>query len=767
MLSLRWRFFVAFLGISAFAVLAAAVAMWGFLELGRVVARITEERAPAALASLELSRQAERIAAAAPALLAAPNEPARREVTAGIRAQLDRLEALSADLPGTAADPDIVGAIEPAVSELSRNLDALDALVAERLEAAGRKDDLLRRLSTAIIGAQRLVAPGILVLDSQLATARRGTGAGLDEEVAALIPLQKAQLEIAAVNDNLLRASDASTPADLPLLGFPLRRSFDALHGLSAELEPQLKARFEGQVRELEALADGSGSVLDIRRQELDALARGERLLAENVSLSAGLTGAVDRLVAAAKADIEKAANDAARVRRTSTSVLVAAVLASLLSSALIVWLYVDRNLVRRLQALGQSMLAIAGGNLRAPVPAAGPDELGRMAEALAGFRDTALEVEEQRLRERQVVLDTIDYGVLILDSDLRVRMHNRAFTNLWQLPDERLRGGPKFEDVLRGYRQGLHGVAATDWESYVERRVAELLEGSTAPQEWRRPDGRVLQYEVTALPDGGRMLTYFDLTDLKRVEAELRAAKEQAELASRHKSQFLANMSHELRTPLNAILGFTELMQDGIYGELPGRAGEVLGRVQANGRHLLRLINDVLDLSKIEAGQLELSLGEYTPADIVRAVISAAEPLAAEKKLALRVELPATLPRAQGDARRLTQVLLNLVGNAIKFTDQGEVAIEASETAGWLTLSVADTGPGIPPAEQGRIFEEFHQVDSSSTRSKGGSGLGLAITKRIVEMHGGRISVESEPGRGSRFSLTIPTRAGEEVLAA
>jgi len=230
-----------------------------------------------------------------------------------------------------------------------------------------------------------------------------------------------------------------------------------------------------------------------------------------------------------------------------------------------------------------------------------------------------------------------------------------------------------------------------------------------------------------------------------------------QVEEASKHKSQFLANMSHELRTPLNAILGYTELILDSIYGEMPGKARAVLERLQANGKHLLGLINDVLDLSKIEAGQLTLSLDDYSLKDVVHGVISAVEPLAAEKRLAFKAEVAPNLPTGHGDGRRLSQVLLNLVGNAIKFTDKGEVAIRAEAANGAFTVAVCDTGPGIAAADQAKIFEEFQQADSSITRKKGGTGLGLSIAKRIIEMHGGRIWVESATGKGSTFYFTLP----------
>jgi signal transduction histidine kinase len=247
----------------------------------------------------------------------------------------------------------------------------------------------------------------------------------------------------------------------------------------------------------------------------------------------------------------------------------------------------------------------------------------------------------------------------------------------------------------------------------------------------------------------------------------EIEETGRQLAVASRHKSEFLANMSHELRTPLNAILGYTELIQDNIYGRVPDTIREILDRVQSSGRHLLGLINAVLDLSKIEAGQLTLSIVDYSMKEVVQTVVMATEALVAEKKLALRISISEHLPRGEGDERRITQVLLNLVGNAIKFTVAGEIAVHANAADGAFHVSVSDTGPGIAADDQQRIFEEFQQVDSSSTREKGGTGLGLSISKKIIELHGGRIWMESELGRGSTFRFTLPVRSGSRRVPA
>jgi len=254
---------------------------------------------------------------------------------------------------------------------------------------------------------------------------------------------------------------------------------------------------------------------------------------------------------------------------------------------------------------------------------------------------------------------------------------------------------------------------------------------------------------------------------DNVRMFDEIRDKSRQLEVASQHKSQFLANMSHELRTPLNAILGYTELMADGAYGEPSEKMLGILKRLEANGRHLLGLINDVLDLSKIEAGQLVLELSDYCVQDIAQTVRSTLEPLASDKKLAFKLELAPDLPPGHGDGRRLTQVLINLVGNAIKFTDAGEVAIKAEANNGSFYVSVRDTGPGISAADQSKLFQEFQQADNAITKKKGGTGLGLAISKRIIEMHGGKIWVESQPGQGSTFTFRLPVIVEHQVAAA
>jgi signal transduction histidine kinase len=378
------------------------------------------------------------------------------------------------------------------------------------------------------------------------------------------------------------------------------------------------------------------------------------------------------------------------------------------------------------------------------------------------------VEVEEQNLRERQVVLDTIEYGVLILDPKLRVRMHNRAFRDLWGVPREAVHPRLPMASLLEALRtSGIHGVPDAEWPSYVEQRLNEIRTACLPPREWHRPDGRVLQYEVVALPDGGCMLTYFDLTELKRVEAELRSAKEQAEFASRAKSDFLASMSHELRTPLNAIIGITEMLKEDAETDGDKHLEEPLGRVLRAGKLLLQLINEVLDLAKIEAGKLELQPEEIDLRTLLDDVLETAKPLAERHANRLKLEAEPDLGRAVVDPMRLRQILLNLLSNACKFTERGEVALTAWRAEEGVEFAVRDTGIGIDPEQLPRLFQEFHQAGVAKHRKYGGTGLGLAISRRLIRLMGGDIAVTSELGRGSVFTVTLPVQAPARAAAA
>jgi signal transduction histidine kinase len=246
---------------------------------------------------------------------------------------------------------------------------------------------------------------------------------------------------------------------------------------------------------------------------------------------------------------------------------------------------------------------------------------------------------------------------------------------------------------------------------------------------------------------------------ELQRALAELSRKGRQLEVASEHKSEFLANMSHELRTPLNAIIGFSQVLRQGLFGPVNAKQEEYLDDILSSGNHLLSLINDVLDLSKVEAGQVELEVASFSVREALeRGVVMVREP-ATKHGVRLSLELAPGVDLVEGDERRLRQVIFNLLSNAVKFTPEGgEVVLATASRDHEVLISVTDTGPGIPLEDHERIFEEFQQTDVG-VRQREGTGLGLALSKRLVELHGGRIWVESEPGHGSRFVFTLPAK--------
>ncbi len=384
-----------------------------------------------------------------------------------------------------------------------------------------------------------------------------------------------------------------------------------------------------------------------------------------------------------------------------------------------------------------------------------------KQAEAdLQAAKDEA----EKARTQLQEAIEAISEGFVVFDKDRRLVLCNSTYRQYYadavgqEIADMVVPGADQMDFLAAAFEAGMFPDIEGTTEDYIAQRRRRQHELRRAV-EIHFSSGLWVQVNERPTHGGDFAAVYTDITERKRAEADLQTAKDEAERANRAKSQFLANMSHELRTPLNAILGYIELIQDSIYGEVPEKVREVIGRIDHNGRHLLDQINDVLDLSKIEAGELKISLNDYSMQDIVNGVISNVGSLAAEKNLTLNASVAPDLPTGLGDDRRISQVLLNLVGNAIKFSDEGEVSVRVSASDGEFQVAVTDTGIGISEADQAEILNEFYQADSSSTRAHGGTGLGLAIAKRMVELHGGRLWIESALDEGSTFFFSLPIR--------
>ena len=529
----------------------------------------------------------------------------------------------------------------------------------------------------------------------------------------------------------------------------------------------------------------------------------------------------------------------------------------------------------------------------------------------------------KQREEDLSVVLDTIEYGICFMGPDLRARITNRAFRELWSFPDRFFDSRPTLSEMISYNRHsGIYGVPDDQWEDHLHRQVAAVRAGAIAPNEWALANGKTLQSQCVVLANGGRMLTFFDVSEMKQRERELNrlidelgvardgalearvqltealeaisegfvvfdgedrlvlcnsnyrqyfadavgeevarlvvpdadretilkaayerrmfpdmqgtteeflawwrdnlltsveirfrgdrifkieerlshdagivgvftditeiknreaeladlvdrltVARDQAMEATRTKSQFVANMSHELRTPLNAIIGITEMLEEDARDDGQDEYIEPLERVSKAGRYLLRLINDVLDLSKVEADRIELHIEDVDVTGLVGELADLTQPLADKNGNRLTVRCPDDFGSIRVDMTRVRQILFNLLSNACKFTERGEISLTVGRhTANgrdWVQFQVTDTGIGMTPEQQTKVFEMFAQADSSTTRKYGGTGLGLAISRRLSRMMGGDIELTSEPGVGSTFTARLPITADDVEPAA
>jgi len=788
----RGRLLLSFVGISGFAVLATVAAMYSFLLVQTLLDKVTEQRVPTALAAQELSSRVERILAQTPTLLAASTPPERSQIWSKLGTEIEEIDKLLLLFRNRGFAADSLASLRNVLDSLRSNLFSLYTLVGERIVLAKRKAILLDEMlkaheeTLAVLGpwitnvnndVQRLRA---VVDDSRLSAVDRSTAeTELIESLTLFASLQQIFKIITEIHTSLVGTAYAEKHERLDLLELRTQWSMEALGTLATVVGTQPRQLILAEIERFRRFADGENNVPLLRTREITLIDNGKDVQRENARLSRELAESVEKIVRDTQLEISQATSRARAVQTGSSITLILIVSLSLASSVLIVWLYVGRNLIARLTALSNSMLAIAGGNLRTTLPPTDSDEIGRMAAALAVFRDTAVEVEEKNLREiavaRQRLVDAVESiseGFALYDKDDLLVLSNSRYRELLHPDKENIfPSGTPFAKIIRAAAErGLVSEAEGRIDEWVAHRLAQH-HNPTGPHVQRRDKDLWIQISERKTEDGGTVAVYTDISELKQHEIELaklveelEVARDNAKEADRAKSKFLATMSHELRTPMNAILGYTELIIDNIYGDVPEKIQEVLKRVEKNGRHLLNLINDVLDLSKIEAGRLTLSLNDYSMRDAIQTALTSVEALAVEKNLDLKVMVPKDLTTGKGDEQRIAQVILNLLGNAIKFTEHGEVKVEATVSNKTFLVSVSDTGPGLSEADQKKIFEEFQQADESITRKKGGTGLGLSISKKIVEMHGGRIWVESTLGKGSTFWFALPIRVERQM---
>jgi signal transduction histidine kinase len=836
-LGVRARLLLAFFGISAFAVLAAAAGIYAFRQVGDRL-ELIDARVPQVASSMEISRAADRLIASTPALLAATTTKEREEVSNRMRPEVDRLVMGLNHVGRGGTAGEAVVAIQTLVASLRSNLAELEDLVGLRLKTRERLATLLQAVFQANQETQRLFAPWFQVMEMQInrsleearqQSAEPGTQIGRDLSASIILDrsAQTAQRGFAAVIDQLVRTATIGEKPRLPVVAFQLRRSIDDLSARAKDLDPKLRALFTDQLERVRTLSVGPDAIIAVRGQELDLIGSAERLIRENADLSVRLTAAVDRLVWEAETDVDSSSKEALSVQRLSARILLLFAVLSLISSIVIVWLYVSRNLIRRLMHLSGGMLAIAGGSHNTPIHISGSDEIAEMGRVVEVLRKNTLERDEL-LTEKAQVADRLEQQVKQRTAELAQSVEElRALGDVsqavnstidletvlstivakaTQLSDTEAGAIYVFDDATREFR--LRATYGMDEKMIAEIKNRHMHLGETAigvaaerrmpiqiPDVRSDPSSPVLDVIVRA---GFRALLTVPLLGADRIIgalvvrrkapgefpkntidllqtfaaqsvlaiqnarlfSEIEDKSRQLQLASENKSQFVASMSHELRTPLNAIIGLTDMLVTNAARFGTEKAKEPLQRVHRAGAHLLGLINQVLDLYKIEAGKLELNPQNVQLARLVDEVVGTARQLAEQNKNRLLVEAQENLGSLTVDSMRLRQILLNLLSNAFKFTKEGEVTLAARKVSNgstFIEFAVSDTGIGMTAEQQAKLFEEFSQADATTAHRFGGTGLGLAITRKLARMMGGDVAVTSEPGKGSVFTVRLP----------
>ncbi len=389
-----------------------------------------------------------------------------------------------------------------------------------------------------------------------------------------------------------------------------------------------------------------------------------------------------------------------------------------------------------------------------------------RRSDGAVTLDGIALDVGPQKLAQQRAAdaeallvdaIDSTDEGFAVYGADGKLSAFNKDYQA--RLPTGfDFEVGAHFDEITRRIVAAGTRIVGPDGQLLPKGEAPPMERFMRGPVEQLLPDGRWLRVSARPTRAGGVVVTTVDITERRRVQDAERRALQAAADAARAKSDFLANMSHELRTPLNAIIGFSEMMGAQMLGPLSDRYREYANDITGSARHLLALISDVLDLSKVEAGRMDLADDAVDIAEVTHACVTMIAPQAEQGRLAVRTDFPVDLPRLRGDRRRIVQIVLNLLTNAVKFTPAGgSVELGARRERGGLTVTIADTGIGIAAEDIPRVMQDWGQAHSELSRSGEGTGLGLPLSRRLMELHGGTLQLQSQPGVGTTVSLWFP----------
>ena len=829
------RLLIVIFGIGAVSALVAGAAVYAFFEVGRSLTLI-DRRIDPILASLEVSRSVERIVTTSSALSSVTTEHERESVFAGLSRESRRLQSFLTELHDGEISQERLAPIEGNAVQLDANLTALDADVRLRLQLIGRTRDLMQGVFDTNEETQRLLGPTLLAYDSQmdrlakLLTAAGSTTDPRGEDVRSLIaglvaawPVQKVQQRASDVADTLVQASVSDQKQRLLILAFQLRRMIGDLEKGSQALDPKLRPLFLAQVDKLKTLIDGPSSIPQLRQHELDLIADARRLLAENANLSKQLTTAAEQLVEATKQEVRAATGSALRVQRLSTTAISVLLVLGFVGSALIVWLYVGRNIVRRLNLMSGAMFAIAGGGRETVVPVTGNDEIAAMGRAVEVFRQNAIERDallaeraeaaerlEQQVEERtaalgqqqavlRVTFDNIADGVARFDEERRLAAWNRNFAKILDLPDRFLAEPRTYADCVR-YLAERGEFGAVDPEAEVRRFTENAGHQWTA--ERTRPDGRVLEVRHNPVPGGGFVLIYGDVTERRRAEEAIRAARDTAEAALRELKaaqaslvhaqkmaalgQLTAGIAHEIKNPLNFVNNFAGLSVE-LLDELKHTAAPVtaqlaeekrieldetidmltsnLEKIAEHGRRADGIVKSMLEHSRGVTGERrEVDLNTLID-EALNLAYHGARAQDQRFNITLERDFDRDLASIELAPQEMTRVFLNLFGNGFYAANKHArenggasfrpaLKVSTRDLGEAAEIKIRDNGTGIPPEIKDKLFQPFFTTKPTGE----GTGLGLSIAYDIVtQQHGGTIEVDSEVGAFTEFTVRLP----------
>jgi len=526
-----------------------------------------------------------------------------------------------------------------------------------------------------------------------------------------------------------------------------------------ARFHPDFAAKLQHELQEFEKLA-----MQAVEEYTQDRRVVGNTFLARarqhSIAIESDIAEFVNSAHKTATLAREEVLQDIARTRR----VALLTVLIALIGGAAVT-MVVLASILGPLNRVVDAIRGITAGDLGTELPAPAPDEIGAMARTLVLFRESVIarsKIAAESERQRNVLetaLSAISEGFVLFDKEDRLAVCNDKFKKLYPALADLTVPGTPFANIIQAVVDrnlvDLGGKSAELW-------LAERMEQHRNPVEFveYRYGTSWTRISERRTADGGTVAIYTDITELKQRQEELEGAMVQARAASRTKSAFLANMSHELRTPLNAIIGITEMVMEDASEAGDREQTDRLVRVHRAGHHLLHLINEILDLSKIEAGKLDLEYMNVDVESLIREVVGTAEPLAAKNGNRLQLDYGPALGKWITDPLRLQQIVLNLLSNACKFTMNGTVTLSMRRNrialGEELCIGVSDTGIGMTSEQVDRLFQEFSQADSGTTRKYGGTGLGLAISQRLCRMLGGDITVKSSQGVGTTFFIQL-----------